>query len=232
MKNLVKSCGQQFCCPQYAIRNTPDEATFTGQWFDSQFCQYYLRARMYDPNLGRFTSRDPIFGKFKNPLTLHSYLYCLNDPVNRTDSSGEISVALIVVGGIVGGISAAINSGCDEWSDAYAISVGIATGMFAGMLPSSFMGYLGGGLLSAGNTAYATWIGGGDMDNLGTNLFWNAAGAGVGGPIGVLSGLGGSIAYLGSEGAGWFYSWFVGEIYEGAKSLFEDHVDDILQQDF
>ncbi|MHC4076431.1 MAG: RHS repeat domain-containing protein, partial [Planctomycetota bacterium] len=55
---------------------------FTGQWLDSQFGQYYLRARMYDPALGRFTTRDPVFGKLLYPLTLHPYLYCQNDPVN------------------------------------------------------------------------------------------------------------------------------------------------------
>jgi len=32
---------------------------FTGQWFDDEISQYYLRARMYDPVLMRFTARDP-----------------------------------------------------------------------------------------------------------------------------------------------------------------------------
>ena len=50
---------------------------FTGQWFDDEISQYYLRARMYDPALMRFTSRDAVRGKFKNPLALHVYLYCL-----------------------------------------------------------------------------------------------------------------------------------------------------------
>jgi len=63
---------------------------FTGQWFDSEIDEYYLRARMYDPILGRFTSRDPVKGRFTEPMTLHAYLYCLNDPMNRTDPSGEI----------------------------------------------------------------------------------------------------------------------------------------------
>jgi len=62
---------------------------FTGQWFDDEISQYYLRARMYDPVLMRFTSRDPVKGKFRNPLTLHKYLYCGNDPINRTDPDGR-----------------------------------------------------------------------------------------------------------------------------------------------
>ncbi len=62
---------------------------FTGQWFDSEFGQYYLRARMYDPVLMRFGARDPVFGKFHKPLTLHRYLYCANGPINRTDPDGR-----------------------------------------------------------------------------------------------------------------------------------------------
>lgn len=63
---------------------------FTGQWFDDEISQYYLRARMYDPVLMRFTSRDPVRGKFREPMTLHVYLYCLNDPINHTDPTGEL----------------------------------------------------------------------------------------------------------------------------------------------
>ena len=62
---------------------------FTGQWFDSEFGQYYLRARMYDPVLMRFPARDPVKGKPEQPLTWHMYLYCLNNPTNLMDPSGE-----------------------------------------------------------------------------------------------------------------------------------------------
>ncbi len=63
---------------------------FTGQWFDRETDQYYLRARQYDPFIGRFTSRDPINGKFKEPMTLHVYLYCQNNPINAIDPTGEV----------------------------------------------------------------------------------------------------------------------------------------------
>jgi len=54
---------------------------FTGQFYDSEIIEYYLRARMYNPHIGRFTSRDPITGQFEEPLTLHKYLYCENTDV-------------------------------------------------------------------------------------------------------------------------------------------------------
>ncbi len=62
---------------------------FAGQYLDSEINEYYLRARQYDPYIGRFTSRDPVRGKFKEPRTLHVYLYCLNDPVNKLDPEGR-----------------------------------------------------------------------------------------------------------------------------------------------
>jgi len=64
---------------------------FTGQWYDAEIDQYYLRARQYDPAMMRFTSRDPMVGIYNEPLTLHKYLYCLNNPLNRVDLSGAYS---------------------------------------------------------------------------------------------------------------------------------------------
>ena len=61
---------------------------FTGQYFDSEIDQYYLRARQYDPHISRFTARDPVDGQYRQPLTLHKYLYCLNDPINCIDPGG------------------------------------------------------------------------------------------------------------------------------------------------
>ncbi|MBC8394527.1 MAG: hypothetical protein H8E17_18410 [Deltaproteobacteria bacterium] len=65
---------------------------FTGQWYDAEIDQYYLRARMYDPAMMRFTSRDPVRGRRQEPLTLHKYLYTANDPINAVDPAGEAAL--------------------------------------------------------------------------------------------------------------------------------------------
>jgi len=49
-------------------------------------------ARQYHPTVYRFGRPDPVFGNFNEPATLHAYLYCLNDPINRTDPAGEFSL--------------------------------------------------------------------------------------------------------------------------------------------
>lgn len=62
---------------------------FANYHWDSTIGMYYLNARWYDPAILRFTGRDPVNGKFNEPMTLHPYLYCLNNPINATDPSGE-----------------------------------------------------------------------------------------------------------------------------------------------
>ncbi len=67
---------------------------FTGQYYDSEIGQYYLRARQYDPYIGRFTSRDLVMGKFEEPMTLHKYLYCGNNPINFIDPDGKWAASI------------------------------------------------------------------------------------------------------------------------------------------
>jgi RHS repeat-associated protein len=74
--------------PTECAENIGNPFKFSGQFFDDEIGQYYLRARQYDPNIGRFTSRDPVDGKFEEPLTLHKYLYCTNNPINKIDPTG------------------------------------------------------------------------------------------------------------------------------------------------
>ena len=67
---------------------TENPYKFTGQYFDSEYGGYNNRARIYIPALMRFTARDPVKGAFKNPMSLHRYLYCENEPISRADSAG------------------------------------------------------------------------------------------------------------------------------------------------
>jgi hypothetical protein len=55
---------------------------------------YYLRARYYRPELGRFWTMDSVEGNPSDPLSLHKYLYAHADPVNRIDPSGNVDFTL------------------------------------------------------------------------------------------------------------------------------------------
>jgi RHS repeat-associated protein len=55
----------------------------------------YLRARSYDPTLGRFLSRDSWPGSSSAPQTLDRYTYVADNPTTRSDPSGHCFVDTI-----------------------------------------------------------------------------------------------------------------------------------------
>jgi RHS repeat-associated protein len=67
---------------------TKDKFKFTGEALDPQTGLYYLRARYYDPSVGRFISKDPLLGVASAPATTNRYVYALNNPMQYTDRSG------------------------------------------------------------------------------------------------------------------------------------------------
>ena len=57
---------------------------YIGQQYDQETGQYYLRARYYNPVIGRFTQEDTYRGD-----GLNLYAYCANNPVMYYDPSGH-----------------------------------------------------------------------------------------------------------------------------------------------
>jgi RHS repeat-associated protein len=68
---------------------TPNNYLYRGEQYDFDLGLYYLRARYYNPNTGRFMSRDPWSGNQFDPKTLHKYLYVGSNPVNNVDPRGR-----------------------------------------------------------------------------------------------------------------------------------------------
>ena len=72
---------------------TENSHLYTGERFDPNLGFYYLRARYYSPETGRFISMDPFEGRSYDPPTLHKYVYAANNPVDNIDPSGKWTVA-------------------------------------------------------------------------------------------------------------------------------------------
>ena len=75
--------------------NDPNPFRYCGEYWDSSSGTYYLRARSYDPSIGRFTQPDPYWNinnmQGSTAAILQSgnlYVYCGNNPVTRVDPSG------------------------------------------------------------------------------------------------------------------------------------------------
>jgi RHS repeat-associated protein len=79
---------------------------FAGEQLDPEIGMYYLRARYYDQQVGRFITRDTVDGSLTNPQSRHKYVYAENNPVNRIDPSGRMSVSVTASMGMHATISA------------------------------------------------------------------------------------------------------------------------------
>ncbi len=67
-----------------------NEVSYTGGIYDQSTGLYYLNARYYNPEDGRFMTEDSYRGEIMNPETGHLYVYCANNPVNYMDPSGHL----------------------------------------------------------------------------------------------------------------------------------------------
>ncbi len=68
--------------------STVNSCQYRGEQYDASLQMYYLRARWYRPQAGRFLTQDTYEGDDQEPLSLQDYLYAAADPVTRTDPSG------------------------------------------------------------------------------------------------------------------------------------------------
>jgi RHS repeat-associated protein len=80
---------------------------FGGGMAEHELALVGLRARFYDPAIGRFISVDPFEGFLTDPASKHPYLYAHADPINVYDPSGMVSLidalgAVSLISGLAG----------------------------------------------------------------------------------------------------------------------------------
>ncbi len=79
--------------------------TYAGYQYDKESGLYYLNARYYDSTTARFLTEDTYAGKANDPLSLHRYTYCANNPLRYTDPDGHFFFAVVRFfgGAVIGG---------------------------------------------------------------------------------------------------------------------------------
>ncbi|MBJ6362470.1 RHS repeat-associated core domain-containing protein, partial [Paenibacillus sp. GCM10012307] len=75
--------------PITASETVPNLFRYSGEYWDETTGLQYLRARWYDPSVGRFMNEDTYEGEITNPLTLNLYTYVHNNPLIYSDPSGN-----------------------------------------------------------------------------------------------------------------------------------------------
>jgi RHS repeat-associated protein len=89
---------------------------FQGDLTDSDTGQVDMGARYYEPTLGRFSSRDVLFGELTNPVSLNQYVYGADSPLTFSDPTGMMWAVPHTSGCAAGDASclAAV-----DWADAW-----------------------------------------------------------------------------------------------------------------
>lgn len=62
---------------------------YTGHEHLHEFGLIDMEARIYDPIMGRFLSKDPVIPMPESPASYNSYSYCMNNPMKYIDPSGN-----------------------------------------------------------------------------------------------------------------------------------------------
>jgi RHS repeat-associated protein len=165
---------------------------FTGEQVDPETGLIYLRARYYEPETGRFISKDPFTGFASVPSSLNRYTYVKNNPVLYTDPSGKVAyLAPAVIGAVVNDgwylvVDVGIQHQQFSWVTLGGRTAGGAAGGVAGAVAiSTGNPYIIGA--AAGGTSYAVdrWTQG-QLSNLGVSgtredFTWEGFGFATGG---------------------------------------------------
>jgi len=75
---------------------------YSGQQFDTDLNQYYLRKRLFNQGTGRFFTADKVAGDPEDPRSLHRYIFGADDPVGNVDPDGESFIAFDGTGHFLG----------------------------------------------------------------------------------------------------------------------------------
>jgi|GEM_PF-1874236 len=170
---------------------------FASGLYDADTKLVHFGAREYDPEVGRWTTKDPAL--FQGGLNL--YAYAENDPVDRVDPDGRIPLlAVAFISGAVSGTSAFV-------ANALGQSIAGNTINWSHAATAGGIGFVQGALMPASR---GSAVGVGAVANVATYLAttprcaWSADGAGVAAVYGALGGLIGGPAVQGPPVTGGF----------------------------
>ena len=90
---------------------------YRGYVYDAETGLYYASSRYYDPVVGRFLNADKIayLGADGTLLSNNLFAYCINNPTNNVDQTGNLGLAIgIFIGAsaVIGGLAGAFTSAC------------------------------------------------------------------------------------------------------------------------
>ena len=214
---------------------TENDYLYTGEQYDPNVGFYYLRARYYNQSVGRFLTMDTFSGTQFEPLSLHKYLYCEGNPINKWDPSGNytlnemvISVSIGMLFGSIGHLTGYLlqdrkDRNWDWWDFGASVLLGGAGGalgvIYSTVIASIAINAILSGIQYSFHTAHTS-------DNLTVTGFLLSAG--IGSVAGLISGrIGRSVIGSGMRG---FWSSFVGTSTEVVMSYYIEETYEYVEE--
>ena len=192
---------------------------YRGYYFDGESNLYYLNARYYDPEIGRFISPDS--SDYLEPETINGlnlYAYCGNNPVMNADPEGTSwwsdfwnSVAGKIVGTILV-VAAVVALSVLTAGVGTAVTGALGGGIAATIVGGAVGGAVSGAIISAGVSVVSQGI----KDGY-SNIDWSQVGIAVlsGAAIGAVTGaLTSGIRILNAAS-----KWYKGTFKSGLQSM-------------
>jgi RHS repeat-associated protein len=124
--------------------STINNYLYTGQQYDPNIGFYFLRARYYSPETGRFLNLDVTHGNIYDPVSLHKYLYANANPIFFIDPSGNTSLVSVMISiAIIGILASVLYAGTAHLVSYARTPVRWQGGMMYGGGGAGFVGALG-----------------------------------------------------------------------------------------
>ena len=140
---------------------------YRGYVYDAETGFYYVSSRYYDPEIGRWINADnQIAGVGGEVLGYNMFAYCMNNPVNMSDPSGNWPkwatklVAAVAVVAVVAVIAAVTVATAGAGTAIAAVAVGAAKGAAIGFAVGAATGAAGGAISHRISTG--SWDGAGE----------------------------------------------------------------------
>ena len=165
---------------------------YRGYYYDTETGFYYLQSRYYDPVVGRFLNADDVSAfvvEQGSLLQYNPFVYCLNDPISRSDENGMWSwpkwvkkaVAAVAVVATVAVVAAVTVATAGTGTVVACAAMGAAKGAAVGMVTGAVTGAAEGAITHVATT--------GSLDGVGKAMLDGAAdGALTGAVTGAITG--------------------------------------------